>query len=256
MANKYKKLSTAYISVLLLMVYLPIFVVMVYSFNSTELFHWEGFTLDWYTKLFSNRTIQRAFMNSVWLAVLSALSAAVIGTIGAVGMARSVFKFKGLVENTSMIPIMIPEIILGMAYLSFFTFLDLPMGMLTLIASHTTFCIPYVYINVKARLVGIDPSIAEAARDLGASKTRTFFDITVPLIAPAIVSGSLLAFAMSFDDVVISFFATGPTTNTLPLYVYSAIKMGVTPEINALCTVMLLFVFCAVGVSRLVLKKS
>lgn len=244
-----------YLTLILLLMYLPIAVVIGYSFNSTKLFHWESFTLDWYIKLFQNASLVSAFWSSLRLAVLSSLTAAVLGTLGAVGMSRRTFRTKGLLENLSTIPIMIPEIILGMAYLAFFSFLQVPFGMVTLIVAHSTFCIPYIYINVKASLAGLDPAIGEAALDLGASPIRVFFDITFPLIGPAILSGSLLAFAMSMDDVIISFFATGPTTTTLPLQVYSMLKMGVTPEINALCTVMLGTVFLLVGLSRLLGKK-
>ena len=135
----------------------------------------------------------------------------------------------------------------------------IPFGMLTLIIAHTTFCIPYIFINVQSRLVGLDPAYVEAARDLGASPTRAFYDVTLPLITPAILSGALLSFAMSMDDVVISFFVTGTTSNTLPLQVYSMLKMGVTPEVNALCTLMLLVVFGGIGLYYLLttlLKKE
>ena len=171
--------------------------------------------------------------------------------MGAVGMAGRTFFGKGALEGLSTVPIMIPEIILGMAYLSFFSLLQVPFGMLTLVAAHTTFCVPYIFINVKASLQSLDPALGEAALDLGASRRRGFFDITAPLIFPSILSGSLLAFAMSMDDVVISFFVTGPETATLPLQVYSMLKMGVTPEINALCTVMLGTVFLLVAGARL-----
>ena len=147
---------------------------------------------------------------------------------------------------------MLPEIILGMAYLAFFSLLNVDFGMMTLIIAHTTFCIPYIFINVQSRLVGLDPAYVEAARDLGASQTRAFYDVTLPLIAPAITSGALLAFAMSMDDVVISFFVTGTTSNTLPLQVYSMLKLGVTPEVNALCTLMLLAVFGVIGLYYLI----
>ena len=133
---------------------------------------------------------------------------------------------------------MIPEIILGMVFMAFFSLLGLPFGMTTLILAHTAFCIPYVYMLVKARLVGMDKSLVEAALDLGASPLRVFFDITLPLLLPAIVSGMLLAFAMSIDDVIISVFVTGVNTNTLPLKIYTQLKTGVTPKINALCTLM------------------
>ena len=135
---------------------------------------------------------------------------------------------------------MIPEIILGMVLMAFFYMLNLPFGMLTLLIGHTVFCIPYILMEVKARLVGMDPSLEEAARDLGATSLRAF-DITLPLIMPAVASGSLLAFAMSMDDVVISIFINGPRLSTLPIKVYTQIKTGVTPEINALCTIMLAF---------------
>ena len=147
-----------------------------------------------------------------------------------------------MMEFLSTVPIMIPEIILGMVFLVFFSMLELPFGMITLVIAHTTFCIPYIFMMVKARLAGLDKSLEEAARDLGAGPVRTFFDITVPLIAPAVLSGSLLAFAMSFDDVVISIFVNGPRLNTLPVKVYAQLKTGVTPEINALCTVILVVI--------------
>ena len=154
-------------------------------------------------------------------------------------MARVNYKSKGMMEYLSTIPIMVPEIILGMVFMAFFSLLGLPFGMTTLVIAHTAFCIPYVFMMVKARLVGIDKSLEEAARDLGASPRRIFFDITMPLIMPAVASGCLLAFAMSFDDVVISIFVNGPKLSTLPIKVYTQLKTGVTPEINALCTIIL-----------------
>ena len=146
---------------------------------------------------------------------------------------------------------MIPEIILGMVFMTFFSLIGLPFGMTTLIISHTAFCIPYIYMLVKARLVGMDPSLAEAARDLGAGELRVFWDITLPLLAPAIASGMLLSFAMSFDDVIISVFVTGVNVNTLPIKIYSQLKTGVTPEINALCTLMLAATILLVALSTL-----
>lgn len=232
-------LPECYILFVLLLLYLPIAVVVAYSFNDTKLFHWAGFTFDWYSRLMRNRSIIDAFFNSLKLAALSSLSAAVLGTVGAVGVSRRHFRGRASLENLSLIPIMVPEIILGMAYLAFFSFLRLPMGMLTLTLAHTTFCVPYIFVNVKARLTGLDPSITEAARDLGAGGFRVFFDITLPLILPSVLSGTLLAFAMSMDDVIISIFVTGVSINTLPIKIYSQIKFGVTPEINALCTLML-----------------
>lgn len=252
-------LSKLFVILVLLFNYLPIIVVVVYSFNASKYSNWAGFSLQWYEKLFRNSQILRSLNNSLILAFSSCGLSILIGTAGAVGMARSRFRTQGLLENVSMIPMMMPEIILGMAYLAFFSIIRIPFGMLTLIIAHTTFCIPYIFINVQSRLVGLDPAYVEAARDLGASPIRAFYDVTLPLITPAILSGALLSFAMSMDDVVISFFVTGTTSNTLPLQVYSMLKMGVTPEVNALCTLMLLMVFGGIGLYYLLttlLKKE
>jgi len=252
-------LSKLFVILVLLFNYLPIIVVVVYSFNASKYSNWAGFSLQWYEKLFRNSQILRSLNNSLILAFSSCGLSILIGTAGAVGMARSRFRTQGLLENVSMIPMMMPEIILGMAYLAFFSIIRIPFGMLTLIIAHTTFCIPYIFINVQSRLVGLDPAYVEAARDLGASPTRAFYDVTLPLITPAILSGALLSFAMSMDDVVISFFVTGTTSNTLPLQVYSMLKMGVTPEVNALCTLMLMVVFGGIGLYYLLttlLKKE
>lgn len=242
------KLPNVYLAVILLLMYVPIVLVIVYSFNQSKISSvWDGFSLKWYAELFRDRALFESLVNSIVLGVTSSLAAAVIGTLGAVGSAKVELKGKGVVEYISTLPIMIPEIILGMVFMAFFSLLGLPFGMTTLIIAHTAFCIPYVFMLVKARLVGMDKSLEEAALDLGASKVRTFFDIVLPLIAPAIASGMLLSFAMSFDDVIISVFVTGVDSNTLPLKIYSQLKTGVTPKINALCTLMFLvtLLFCS-----------
>ena len=238
--KKNSKLSNLYLGLVFLLMYLPILVVIVFSFNDSRLtVGWKGFSLQWYEKLFQNSSLMESLGNSLILGVLSCLLSAVIGTLGAVGMAKLNYKSKGLLEYVSILPLMTPEIILGMVFLAFFSQLNLPFGMLTLLISHTVFCVPYILMEVKARLVGMDKSLEEAAMDLGATPRRTFFDITLPLIMPAVLSGSLLAFAMSMDDVVISVFVNGPRLSTLPIKVYTQMKTGVTPEINALCTLML-----------------
>ncbi len=243
--------SVIYQAILLILMYVPIVVVIVYSFNASK--HttiWAGWTLDWYRKLAKNRSLLEALKNSIVLACLSSGAAGIIGTLGAVGMARIGGKSKGVIEYISMVPIMIPEIILGMVFMAFFAMLSLPFGMLTLVLGHTTFCVPYVFMMVKSSLVGIDKSLGEAAKDLGATEIRAFFTITLPLITPAVISGMLLAFAMSLDDVVISIFVTGAKTNTLPIRIYTQLKSGVTPEINALCTLMLAATFVLVVLSH------
>lgn len=251
------KWPKVYLAALTILMYLPLVMVVIFSFNESRLSaSFTRFSLKWYEILAQDRDLKEALMNSIVLGVLSCGISAVIGTLGAVGMARVNYRSKGMMEYLSTIPIMIPEIILGMVFLVFFSLLNLPLGMITLVIAHTTFCVPYIFMMVKARLVGIDKSLEEAARDLGAGPVRTFFDITMPLIMPAVLSGSLLAFAMSFDDVVISIFVNGPRLNTLPVKVYAQLKTGVTPEINALCTIILAVIILVLGLSSLIAKKT
>ncbi len=251
------KWSNFYLAIMILLMYFPLVMVVIFSFNESRLSaNFTGFSLKWYETLANDRDLKEALLNSILLGVLSCGISAVIGTLGAVGMARVKYKSKGMMEYLSTIPIMIPEIILGMVFLVFFSMLNLPFGMITLVIAHTTFCIPYIFMMVKARLVGIDKSLEEAARDLGAGPIRTFFDITMPLIAPAVLSGSLLAFAMSFDDVVISIFVNGPRLNTLPVKVYAQLKTGVTPEINALCTIILVVITVVLLLSSFLSKRA
>lgn len=234
------KLPNIYIGLILLVMYIPIFLVIIYSFNESKMSSvWGGFSLRWYEELFRDESYFEALINSLVLAASSSLCAAVIGTLGAYGMTKVKLKANSAAEYVSTLPIMIPEIILGMVFMVFFALIGLPFGMTTLIIAHTAFCIPYVYMQVKARLVGIDKSFEEAAIDLGAGRARVFFDIVLPLIMPAIASGVLLSFAMSLDDVIISVFVTGVNVNTLPLKIYTQLKTGVTPKVNALCTLML-----------------
>ena len=257
MKKKKFKFSHLYLGLVMAITYLPLIMVVIFSFNDSKLtVSWKGFTLSWYRELFHDAALIEALKNSLILGGVSCLVAAVIGTLGAIGMARVNYKSKGMMEYLSTAPIMVPEIILGMVFMAFFSLLGLPFGMTTLILAHTVFCIPYIYMLVKARLVGLDKSLPEAARDLGASEARVFFDITLPLIAPAIASGMLLSFAMSFDDVIISLFVTGVNVNTLPIKVYTSLKTGVTPEINALCTLMLAFTVAVVAVSALVGRRK
>ena len=250
---KRKKWPFVYVGVLTVITYIPILLTVIYSFNESKITSvWEGFSLKWYAELFADRSMREALMNSLVLALLSCFFAVIIGTTGALGMHYKKSRANDVVAYISMLPIMIPEIILGMVFLSIFSFMGLPFGMVTLVIAHTTFCIPYIYSMVKARLAGMDKALEEAALDLGASPMRVFFDITLPLIMPAILSGSMLAFAMSFDDVVISIFVTGPTVNTLPVKIYTKLKSGITPEINALTTVMLLFTIVLLAGAHLV----
>lgn len=248
-----QRLSRIYIALILTIMYLPILLVIIYSFNDNRLTSiWSGFSTRWYGELFRDASMFDALRTSVELACISAVFSAVIGTLGAVGMSRAKLRGAGAMEYMATLPIMVPEIILGMVFLAFFSLIRLPFGMVTLIIAHTAFCVPYVLLLVKARLVGMDKSYAEAARDLGAGELRAFFDITLPLLVPAVVSGMLLAVAMSLDDVIISVFVTGVNTNTLPIKIYTQIKTGVTPKTNALCTLMFLFTIIMGGISYVI----
>ena len=246
MAAKKRKISRiippVYLTLILIILYLPILMVIIYSFNAGRTSgSWQGFSTQWYTRLFMNGLMADALKNSLVLAGLSSLLAGGVGTLGAIGLSRSHFRGSGAIESLATLPMMIPELVLGMG---------------ALVATHTTFCVPYVFINVKSRLVGMDPAIEEAARDLGASSLRVLFDITLPLIMPAVISGMMLAAAMSLDDVVISFFVTSAETTTLPLKIYTGLKSGGTPEINALSTLMLGAIFLFVAISQLISARS
>lgn len=255
--KKNSRFAGFYMGLIFFLMYLPIAVVIVFSFNESKLpVKFTGFSLKWYQELIHDRAMLEALVNSLILGVLSCLVSAVIGTLAAVGLSRIHWKSKGALEYISILPLMIPEIILGMVLMAFFYMLNLPFGMLTLLIGHTVFCVPYILMEVKARLAGMDPALEEAARDLGAGPFRAFRDITLPLIMPAVISGSLLAFAMSMDDVVISIFVNGPRLSTLPIKVYTQLKTGVTPEINALCTILLAATLVIFIVYSLITKKK
>ena len=231
----------AYMALVLTFLYLPLMMVVLFSFNpSKNAGVMTGFTLEWYKQLFSDAEIAATLRNSLRLAALSIGTAAVIGTLGAVALARRKMR----------LPVMVPEIVLGMAFLAAFSFVGLRLGLATMYLAHTTFCIPYIFLLVKSRLAAMDPQLEEAAHDLGARPARVFFTVTLPVVLPAVAAGMLMAFAMSLDDVIISYFVTGPGAQTLPLKVYSSLKVGVTPEINALCTVTLGVVLLAILIAQ------
>ena len=232
--------------------YIPIIVLIAFSFNESKLnVTWTGFTLKWYRSLLENQGILVATKNSFIIALVSSVFAVIIGTLAAVGMYKYKFKGRNLLEGLLYIPVIIPEIVLGISLLTFFSYTGIPLGMVTLILAHITFSIAYVVSTVKTRLDDFDKSVEEAARDLGATETQTFFKITLPIIMPGVMAGALLAFTLSLDDMIISFFAAGPESVTLPLKIFSMVKFGVTPEINALSTLMLLFTLIIILLSAL-----
>lgn len=231
---------TLYLLIFTIILYIPIILTIIYSFNDSKSpVYWTGFSMRWYEELAKDRSMREALANSLILACSSCGLSILIATSAALAMRKRESKWDKIITYVSTLPIMIPEIILGMVFLGVFSFMNLPFGMLTLIIAHTSFCIPYIFSMVKARLTGMGTQLEEAAYDLGATPIQVFWDVTLPSILPAIVSGAILAFAMSFDDVVISIFVTGASTNTLAVKIYTKLKTGVTPEINALATVLL-----------------
>jgi spermidine/putrescine transport system permease protein len=220
--------------------FLPLFVLILYSFNSSKGMNWTGFSVVWYEQLFfRSRGLWRAFWNSAVIALGSAATATVIGTAGAIGVNWYRFPFRGYIQAVSFLPMVLPEIILGVSLALFFAGVHLRLGLLTIFIAHTTFNLPFVFLMVMARLDEFDFSIIEAAHDLGASETQTLLRVTVPICMPGIISGFLTAVTISLEDFVITFFVAGPGSTTLPLYIYSAIRIGVSPVINALSVVMI-----------------
>lgn len=241
---KKKWVNNLIIFLVLAFLYLPIIVLIVFSFNDSKLnVIFEGFTFKWYSILFSNRSLLEALFNTLIVAVVSTVLSVLIGTISAIGLYKYDFKLKGLVSKLIYIPIVIPEIVLGISLLSVYTLIRLSLGMFSLILAHITFSLPFVMVSVKSSLEGINPYLEEASRDLGASEWETFLNITLPMIISGIMSGAMLSFILSMDDVVISYFTAGPDSNTLPLQIYSMIKSGVSPDVNALFSLMLLIIF-------------
>jgi len=224
-----------------LFLYAPIVLLVVFSFNNTRhsLSVWRGFTLDWYAKLFQDAATGQALRNSLIVALASTAISTAIGTLLALVMERRRFPGRLAFEALIYLPIIIPEIAMGFMLVLFFVTACVPLGLPTVIISHAAFNISYVAVIVRARLAGMDTTLEEAAQDLGANGWQTFRRITLPLLAPGIIAGALLAFTLSLDDYVITFFTTGPGATTLPIRVYGLVKKGISPDVNALSSLML-----------------
>jgi spermidine/putrescine transport system permease protein len=218
--------------------YVPLVIVIVYSFNDSRLnAEWVGFTLDWYGKLFRDQEMLQAAGNSLVIALATSLVSTVLGTMAGVAMYR--YKTR-LLPILVLSPIAIPEILMGVSLLIFFVLLNFTLGLVSVALAHIAFCIGFVAIVVRSRLAGMDEGLTEAARDCGASPWNAFRYITLPLIMPGVIAGALMAFTLSIDDFVITFFTAGAGTVTLPLQIYSMIKIAVTPEVNAVSTLLML----------------
>jgi spermidine/putrescine transport system permease protein len=253
-----KKLgSVLFISAVLVYLYAPIAVLVVNSFNSSKYGHsWRGFTWKWYEKLLNNGNLMDAFWHSLTIGLLAATLATMLGTFMAYALYRYKFALKKATSGLLFVVMMSPDIVLAITFLVIFMALGIHLGFWSLLIAHLTFCLPFVVITVYARLNGFDGNLIEAARDLGASETRTFFSVVVPMSMPAIISGWLLSFTLSLDDVIVSSFVTGPGYEILPIRVFSMVRVGVSPEVNALATGLLIFSVALVVLAQLILKKG
>jgi len=237
--------------------YLPILLLVIYSFNESRLVTvWAGFSTRWYVSLFSNRGIIDAAWVTARVAFISASVATVLGTLAALALTRYT-RFRGRVLFTGMVfaPLVMPEVITGLSLLLLFVAIGFDRGFVTVTLAHITFSMCFVAVVVQSRLLTFDRSLEEAAMDLGATPVRTFFQITLPVILPAVISGWMLAFTLSLDDLVIASFTSGPGATTLPMKIYSQVRLGVTPEINAVSTILIGIVTTGVIVASVFNKR-
>jgi len=237
-------------------IYAPILILIVFSFNTQKLnIRWEGFTFHWYDVLFKDGQVLLATRNTVIIAIISTVVATIIGTMAALAMQRYRFPFYNTSETLMYIPIVIPEVVMGISLLVFFVMIKFTLGITTIILSHIAFNVPFVTLVVRARLHGYDKAIDEASMDLGANEITTFRRVTLPTIMPGVLSGAMLALTLSLDDYVITYFTAGPGSTTLPLRVYSMVRFIVTPEINALSTIWVAIIFIILVIGQIAQSK-
>lgn len=226
--------------------YIPVLVMMIFSFNDQRYnYYWNGFTTQWYSKLFSNSAVIGSLWYSVIIAVLATVISVTIGTVGALGLRKYEFRGRKFINNMLYIPIIVPEIVMAVALLIIFMKIGIALGMGTILIGHCTFCIPYAVVTIKGRISGDGYSMEEASMDLGANRIQTFLRVTLPSIMPGVMSAAFLSFTLSIDDVVMSNMLAGAKNSTLPVLILSMNKTGVTPDVNALTTIMILIIVAA-----------
>ncbi|MDR1952495.1 MAG: ABC transporter permease subunit [Elusimicrobiota bacterium] len=252
--NSFSRLFSTFVYIFL---YAPIAIVILFSFNTSRRnIIFEGFTFSWYGEMIQNSSLLQSFVNTLIVASASTAIAVVIGTLTAVAMFRYRFKVKGAIDALLYIPVVIPEIVLGISLLASFAIANVPLGRISLIIAHATFSIPFVVFTVRARLSGYDRSIEEAAMDLGANRIQVLTGITIPIIAPGIISGAILAFTLSIDDFIISFFTTGASSITFPLKIMESVRSGIRPDVYALSSIIMLITLIVVIISQLSAYKN
>lgn len=251
-----KFFSGFYVALVMLFMYVPIFVLIAFSFNESKGRVWTGFTFKWYGELFRDREILGALGNTLIVAVIASVCATVLGTAAAFGIHSMKRRARSFIKNVNTLPIINPEIVTGISLLMLFTLLRLQPGFVTVILAHITFCVPTVVISVLPKLRQMNKNVYEAALDLGCNEMQAFFKIVIPEIMPGIVSGFLMALTYSIDDFVISYFTAGPTSQTLPLVIYTITRKPMTPKLNALSTIIFVVVLAVLLISNFVKGDS
>lgn len=227
--------------------YLPIAVLIAYSFNRSRLnIVWEGFTTRWYAELASNEPLLTSLKNSLVIASVTTLLSVILGTAGAWLLHRYRYPGARYITTLVTVPMIMPEIVIGISLLIFFTSISLPLGFVSVVIAHVTFCFPFVLVAVQARLQGLDPSLEEAALDLGATPLQAFWQVILPSLRPAILSGALMAFTLSMDELIVTFFTTSARSATLPIRIFGMAKIGLNPMLNALSTLLIIATVAAV----------
>jgi putrescine transport system permease protein len=258
MSRRFSPFNLVAVTFGLAFLYLPIVILVIFSFNDSRLVTvWGGWSLRWYRALLEDTAMQEAAMTSLAIAAASATAATVLGTLAALALTRA-GRFRGRLPFAAMVfaPLVMPEVMTGLSLLLLFVAIGLERGVLTVVIAHTTLAMCFVTVVVQSRLVDFDRSLEEAAQDLGCPPVKTFLTVTLPSIAPAIAAGFLLAFSLSLDDVVIASFTTGPGATTLPIRIYSEVRLGVKPEINAVCTVFVTLVAVVVIAASVLIRRA
>ena len=255
--KKYFNPLTVFTALCYLFLYLPICVLVAFSFNTSRFsVVWQEFTVQWYIKLIQDPLVLDALKNSVIVAILAMIISTIIGTLTAYGLFRYRFRGKAIFDGILFLPIVTPEIVVGISLVIFFVLIHINLGIKTIVIAHVAFDIPFVMLIVRARLQGMDRSLEEAAMDLGADEWTTFFKVTIPQLLPGIIAAALLAFTLSFDDFVITFFVAGVGSTTLPLKIYSMVRLGVSPKINALSALIVLVSISLISIADRLQRKS
>lgn len=248
--------SKFYVAIVFAFLYLPIAVLIIYSFNESKGTIWTGFSFKWYVELVKNKEIMSALLNTLIIALIASVCSAILGTAAAVGMHNMKRLPKAFLKNATYLQNLNPEIVTGISLMLLFTFFRLNAGYVTLLLAHITFCVPTVVLNVLPKLRQMNVNLYEAAMDLGCNKRQAFFKAVLPEIMPGVVSGTLMALTYSIDDFVISFFTAGPTTQTLPIAIYSMTKKRISPEINALSTILFVVVLAILVIVNIISAKK